>query len=299
MATETIRVFAPAKINLALHVVGRRRDGYHLLDSLVAFAPVGDWLSIGKGTESQEPRLSITGPEAAGLAGAGADAHENLVLRAARLMGASLPLRFALEKHLPVASGIGGGSADAAAALRGIVAYLGAEMPPLNDVLKLGADVPMCLSSAPCRVSGIGERISPLGRVPALPAVLVNPRVPVATPAVFAALQNADNPPMPDLIPHFETGTQMVRWLQNQRNDLQEAAIGAYPAVGKVLDAVSGCQAVGLARMSGSGGTVFGLFSSARDAQGAAQRLRVAHPDWWVKDTVLADQQTAARPRLN
>lgn len=277
-----IRVFAPAKINLALHVTGQRADGYHLLDTLVGFASVGDWLELSEGATG----FSVSGPEAAQVPADG----RNSVLAAAGAFGFTGALH--LEKHLPVASGIGGGSADAAAAVRGIVALTGQEPAGLAArLLALGADVPMCHASTPARVRGIGEEIAPLP-LPALPVVLVNPRVEVSTPAVFKALTEKGNPPLgappapADLLP----------WLAARRNDLEPPAIALVPAIGEVLGALRNCGA-GLARMSGSGATCFGIFTDDSKAGTAARALRARHPGWWVAAARL-DGQDRLAPQL-
>lgn len=268
--------FAPAKINLCLHVTGRRADGYHLLDSLVVFAGVGDRVSATRGAGLS---LQITGPEAAGLS---ADA-DNLILRAARAMGAR-DLAFVLDKRLPVASGIGGGSADAAAALRLIARQTGLPLPDAGTVLGLGADVPVCLAGHPVRMRGVGEDLQPLPPLPPLGCLLVNPRVAVPTPQVFAALQSRDNPPLPDLPPDaLSTAAGFTAWLAaNSRNDLVAPARAIAPILAKVqtmLETLPGCL---LARMSGSGGTHFGLFATAEDAAAAARALSRSHPHWWI-----------------
>ena len=185
MATDAVSEAASAKLNLCLHVTGRRGDGYHLLDSLVVFADVADRVSAAPG---QGLSLRVTGPEGAGLG----SEPDNLVLRAARSMGVT-DAALLLEKHLPVAAGIGGGSADAAAALRALARWTGRPLPSDAEVLRLGADVPVCLSGRPARMTGIGEGLTPLPPLPALWVVLVNPRVAVPTPQVFAALTRRDN----------------------------------------------------------------------------------------------------------
>lgn len=282
MATSPVEAFAPAKLNLCLHVTGRRPDGYHLLDSLVVFASVGDLVSA-----SMAPGLTlrIAGPEAAGLAAE----PDNLVLRAARAMGVDATL--VLEKTLPLASGIGGGSADAAATLRALADLTGKPLPPMADVLRLGADVPVCLAGRPTRMSGIGEILHPMPTLPPMACVLVNPRVPVPTPPVFAALTRRDNPPLPDLpASALASASALAAWLSaHTRNDLAPPARQVAPILADVqaaLEAVPGCL---LARMSGSGGTHFGLFASLAAAEAAAEILRTAHPAWWVTPGRILD----------
>lgn len=274
MATDG---FAPAKINISLHVTGRRPDGYHLLDSLVVFADVGDRLHLRL---ASEPRLSVTGPMSGGVP-TGAD---NLVLRAAALMG--ITAEITLEKHLPAASGIGGGSSDAAACLRAL-----SEMccqPAPSDVSALGADVPVCLVARAARMRGIGEEVLPLDGLPTLDAVLVNPGVPVSTPAIFRRLTQRANPAMPAQLPDWPDAATLIDWLGAQRNDLQDAAIAEAPVVANVLQEIASSQHCALARMSGSGATCFGLYPDAATATRAAQSLSASHPGWWVQATRLS-----------
>lgn len=266
-----LRAFAPAKINLALHVVGQRADGYHLLDSIVVFAGVGDWVTAAP---AERLSLTVTGPQGAGLSG-----NDNLVLRAARCLG--LDAALALEKHLPVASGIGGGSADAAATLRVLSAMSGVALPNAAAVLALGADVPVCLAGVPVRMQGVGEVLTALPALPECYVVLVNPGVGVATPAVFKALPRKDNPAM-SAMPACGSALELAAWLAGQRNDLEAPAIGLAPVIADVkaaLEARPGCL---LARMSGSGATCFGLFASEDLAKAAAEALREDAPAWWV-----------------
>ncbi|SCM73742.1 4-diphosphocytidyl-2-C-methyl-D-erythritol kinase [uncultured Pleomorphomonas sp.] len=276
---------ARAKVNLALHVVGRRPDGYHDLDMLVAFAGAGDTVTL---TPGDADRLVIDGPMAGDLRADG----DNLVLRALRgfreLDGRADPLAIGLVKRLPVASGIGGGSADAAATLRGLCRLYGrstADPAVTALALSLGADVPMCLDGRPARVAGIGERIAPTAGKLALGLLLVNPRVGVATPAVFRALGRRDNPPLPAL-PAFGTPADLAAFLAAEtRNDLEPPAKAIAPAIADVLAALAGLPGVRLARMSGSGATCFGLFDGEADARMAGARLAADHPGWWVEPT--------------
>lgn len=272
-----IEAFAPAKINLTLHVTGRRADGYHLLDSLVAFAGIGDLITVRRAAGLS---LSVTGPKAAGIP-AGAD---NLVLRAARLAGVR-DAAITLQKNLPAAAGIGGGSSDAAATLR---ALRQSHSATVADPLVLGADVPVCLLARSARMRGIGERIEPVAGVPPLPCVLVNPGIALATPAVFAALAQSQGDPMPDP-PGFAGAADCARWLAARRNDLQTPALALAAPVGAALAALSATGAL-LARMSGSGATCFGLYADAPTAERAAGRIAAASPDWWVVATTLAQE---------
>jgi 4-diphosphocytidyl-2-C-methyl-D-erythritol kinase len=274
--------FAPAKINLCLHVTGRRTDGYHLLDSLVVFAGVGDRVAAVAGVGLT---LTVTGPEAAGLA----TDPDNLVLRAARSMGVA-DAALSLVKNLPIASGIGGGSADAAATLRLLARRSGQPLPDAAAVLALGADVPVCLAGHPVRMQGVGELLSPLPALPPMACLLVNPRVPVPTAQVFAGLTSRQNPGLPDLSPTaLRSAADLAAWLENHtRNDLVPPAQSIAPVLASVqaaLDGTSGCL---LARMSGSGGTHFGLFATGAAAITAEHQIRSIHPDWW---TAVADVQ--------
>ena len=266
--------FAPAKINLTLHVTGRRADGYHLLDSLVVFAGVGDRITVAP---SPAIGLTITGPFAAGLP----QGSDNLVLRAARLMDGARGAALKLEKCLPPASGIGGGSSDAAATLRLLSRLWGLALPDRAAAARLGADVPACLEAPrPCRMGGIGEKLSGLPALPPAWLVLVNPGIALATPAVFAALDRCDGAPMPAALPHWPDTAALAAFVQGQRNDLEPAARQIAPAISDVLAALDRQAGCLLARMSGSGATCFGLFASESAARSAARRLD--RPGWWV-----------------
>ncbi|SON54710.1 4-diphosphocytidyl-2-C-methyl-D-erythritol kinase [Hartmannibacter diazotrophicus] len=282
--------FARAKVNLALHVVGQRADGYHLLDSIVAFPAIGDRLSLMEGAGLA---MSVAGPFASQLADL--DPKDNLVLRAAALTlehagldpeGAGLHLR--LEKSLPVASGIGGGSADAAAAIRLVCDHLGIEPDDglRAKALKLGADVPMCLAMRPLRARGIGDDLVPLAHLPDAGILLVNPVVPVATPAIFRRLSEKSNPPI-EASDGWDSYAQMIDMLCLMRNDLEGPAIALAPAIAEVLGALRGFPDCALARMSGSGATCFGLFETAGRAEAAAGDLRRLFPHWWVAAAAL------------
>ncbi|PRX37299.1 4-diphosphocytidyl-2-C-methyl-D-erythritol kinase [Meinhardsimonia xiamenensis] len=270
--SRAIEVFAPAKINLTLHVTGRRADGLHLLDSLVVFLDAGDRLRLESAPSFS---LEVTGPLAAGVP----VGEDNLAMRAARLMGGPA-VAITLEKHLPAAAGIGGGSADAAALLRGLAA-LGGTMPAPEALAALGADLPVCLRSRPARMRGIGERLEAV-ELPEAHFVLVNPGVAVPTAAVFAALESRDNPPMPEQLPRWGDAAELAGWLGRMRNDLEPAASRIAPQIGEALDAITGTRGCLLARMSGSGATCFGLYASAAAAGEAAARLGAERPAWWI-----------------
>lgn len=288
MATDLVTEFAAAKVNLCLHVTGQREDGYHLLDSVVAFAGIGDrLLALPAGVSS----LALEGPFGREVP---ADA-DNLVLRAARAMYPDLPVAFTLEKRLPPSSGIGGGSADAAAAIRAMMRLERADSSPLDmfagvepEALKtLGADVPVCLLSHPARMRGIGERLDLLGGFPGGWIVLVNPRTDVATPAVFAALSRKDNPPLPETLPHWPDITALATWLHDQRNDLEPPALTIAPVIADVLAALRAQPGALIARMSGSGATCFALFAEEAAARAVVMAIRAAHAYWWVESGML------------
>ncbi len=266
--------FAPAKINLTLHVTGRQAEGYHLLDSLVVFCGAGDRVTVeGDAREG----LVVTGPFAEDVP----CGPENLVLRAAATMG-STGLRFHLEKNLPAASGIGGGSSDAAATLRAIARLAGQALPDPARVLELGADVPVCLAARPARMQGVGEVLSTVPPLPEAWLVLVNPRVEVSTASAFRRLEQAKHPPMPRELPSWPDLDALARWLADQRNDLQGAAATLAPPIADALVAISARPGCLLARMSGSGATCFGLFRTASEAEAAATAIAAARPEWWA-----------------
>lgn len=287
MPLRVVEGFAPAKVNLALHVTGRRADGYHLLDSFVVFAAVGDRL---RAEPAEHLTLEVTGPRAAGVPMDGT----NLVLRAAAALGADRGARIVLDKHLPAAAGIGGGSSDAATALRVLAALWELPLPGDDAVLALGADVPVCLAGHAARMRGIGERLDRLPDLPPAWLVLVNPGVSVPTGPVFDGLASRDNPPMPELRP-WPDATALAEWLREARNDLEPPARMVAPAIGDVIDRLAATDGCLLSRMSGSGATCFGLFASPTGASAAARAMRRARPDWWIADAaVMRDQATRA-----
>ena len=297
-AADALRVAAPAKLNLYLHVVGRRPDGYHLLDSLVAFAAIGDELTL---RPSAELSLAIDGPFGRELnAGDG-----NLVLKAVRALsahaGRAPDAAIHLVKRLPVASGIGGGSADAAAALRGLNRLWKLDLPEsalARIGVGVGADVPVCLAGVPSFFGGIGDEIAPAPPLPPAHVVLVNPGAPLATAAVFQCRAQAAT----------ALYSQPARWtevvpsvaalaglLARRSNDLSAAAIGLLPAITDVLTALERQPPCLLARLSGSGATCFGLFAERGEAREAAATIAAAHPSWWVVATML----TSAPPEMS
>ena len=283
MVEPTVQL-APAKVNLALHVTHRREDGYHDLESLVVFADVADELEAKPaGADS----LTVSGPFATGLS----VGETNLVSRAVAAFRARWPdavetkLALHLTKNLPVAAGIGGGSADAAAALR-LMAGLSSRpiaVAELADMAAgLGADVPACLVSTPLVARGVGEVLAPLPEFPACHIVLVNPMIPLATADVFRRLRAHDNYPLPELPSPLTRPAQLGLWLAETRNDLQPPAVKLVPVIGDIVAQLAETQGCMLARMSGSGATVFGLFGSSGQAHQAAQVMRATNPDHWV-----------------
>lgn len=292
-AAEALREPAGAKINLYLHVLGRRDDGYHRLDSLVAFAAIGDSLEAAPAPALS---LSLAGPFADALAGEA----DNLVLRAARRLAAAASVApgaaLRLVKNLPVAAGLGGGSADAAAALRALcrlwrVAPRAAALMAIAR--ELGADVPVCLGQRTAFIAGIGEQIDPAPALPPVGLVLVNPRVALATPSVFAARSGPfSGDGRFDRVPR--DARDLAAMLDKRRNDLTEAAIACAPAMAEVLIALRGSPDCLLARMSGSGATCFGLYADAAAARRAAQWLETRAPGWWIAATRLVDGSQAA-----
>jgi 4-diphosphocytidyl-2-C-methyl-D-erythritol kinase len=283
-----MRSFAPAKLNLYLHITGKQPDGYHLLDSLVAFTGIGDEVILEPAARFD---FAITGPMAGRL-------HEepwetNLVVRAAWQLAAMLDqqpnFKLTLVKNLPVASGIGGGSSDAAAALRLVAAHYGLEPvdPRLTSIAAaLGSDVPCCLTMTSCYFCGTGAVTEPGPVLPTTPVVLVNPNEALPTPAVYKARQGAFSPAA--RLPHAPAdSTELAAMLAARRNDLTEAACSLKPTVRDVLAALAATPDCLLARMSGSGATCFGLYATTAAAQVAARQLVECYPTWWVQASDL------------
>lgn len=280
---------APAKVNLGLRATGRRDDGYHLLDSLVVFAGIGDHVALRPAVDGAErTTLALRGPFADALAGQ--PAADNLAVRAAERFRQAFggpAVDIVLWKHLPVASGIGGGTADAAAILRLLadIAGVARDAPPLTALaLALGADGPMCLAGRTARVSGVGETLGPAPAMPPLPAVLVNPGVPISTPDAFRARTGpfSDAADLADAYPDVAAVAAAVGAFGN---DLTPAAIALAPVIGDVLEALVGSAGALVAGMSGSGATCFALYPDLAAARRAA--LTLARPDWWVQATTL------------
>jgi 4-diphosphocytidyl-2-C-methyl-D-erythritol kinase len=287
---------ARAKVNLTLRVTGRRVDGYHDIESVVAFADCADRLSLTPGSKLG---LQMSGP----LAQACGETGDNLVLKAARLLGGRVPDlkagQFTLEKVLPVAAGIGGGSADAAAALRLLAQLNGLALDDqrlLDVALETGADVPVCLASRACDMTGVGEILLPLS-LPIMPCVMVNPRVPVATRDVFQALGLRNGELLVGASDVFqavawpEPGASVEDWVEvlaAGSNDLEAPATRIEPVIGDVISALSATNGAWLARMSGSGATCFAIYENTAEAQRAAQKIMLDHPGWWVHAGVLS-----------
>jgi 4-diphosphocytidyl-2-C-methyl-D-erythritol kinase len=270
---------APAKVNLYLRLVGKRADGYHLLDSLAVFSEIGDRLSVQAAADLS---LTLSGPFGAALNAE----PDNLVLKAARALATQAGIQpnahMTLDKHLPVASGIGGGSADAAAALRLLCRFWNLTPPPealMQIAASLGADVPVCLAGSPARMGGIGELLEPAPQLPPYGLLLVNPGIAVSTVAVFRARTGGFSAPakLPDC---WTNVADMAAGLSNLGNDLQAPAIALCPEIASVLTAIAATPGCRLAQMSGSGATCFGLFDDTEAAQIAARSL--ARRGWWV-----------------
>lgn len=278
--------FAPAKVNLALHVVGQRDDGYHLLDSLVVFAGVGDQISA---TSARNFTVQVTGAFSTGVP----TDESNLVIRAAKLLARkrNIPIGavIKLTKALPSAAGIGGGSSDGAATLRYLAQLW--KVPPLPaddpDVVALGADFPVCMQAPrPQRMRGIGEHLTPWGPLPSCALILVNPRVEVPTAEVFRQMDSRHNAPLEEP-PATRDFDAFAAWLARQRNDMEPAARAIAPEIDKTLARLSAAQGVQLARMSGSGATCFGLCRDFATARRAAMALQIAEQGWWVAPAAI------------
>ncbi len=272
---------AHAKINLALHLRGRRADGYHLIESLVAFTALGDTVAA---VPSHELTLSVSGHFAENVP----HGPDNLIVRAARLLAARRGAAVSLVKDLPVAAGLGGGSADAAAAMRLLSRLWEVPLPRLSDTAELGADLPVCVNSVAARVEGIGEFVTELPPLPPLSVLLVNPGAMLSTAEVYAAASHPDMPPLPPL-PSFREARELAAWLQLQRNDLEDPALRLCPVVADVLATLRAGSDCLLARMSGSGSTCFGLFTTPAHAAREAERIVASNPSWWVRSTDLIE----------
>jgi 4-diphosphocytidyl-2C-methyl-D-erythritol kinase len=292
LSDGSIVVTAPAKINLALHVTGQREDGYHLLDMIVTFAGVGDVLSLAA---SAQDSFQIEGRFGAGLSSSGEGRDGNLVLKARdrlrQMLGsrgiAAPPVAMTLQKNLPIASGIGGGSADAAATLKGLLALWNAALPEtelMGLALSLGADVPMCLNGWPLRATGIGEQLERLTGMPGLPMVLGNPLKGVSTPDIFRRLTQKINPPVGGLPSAPASKEDWLVFLADQRNDLEPPARALLPEIIELSGLLTATGAR-LVRMSGSGASCFGLYDDYAAAREAEAWLLRERPDWYFVAT--------------
>lgn len=288
MTAAHVAATARAKVNLYLHVVGRRADGYHLLDSLVAFADMGDVL---RARSAPCLGLAVEGPFAPDLA----PEPDNLVLRAARALAATAAIgesggALTLVKNLPVAAGLGGGSADAAAALRILSDLWAVRIDPARLMMLaqgLGADVPVCLAGRAAFIGGVGEKVEPAPALPPAGLVLVNPRVPLATPSVFKARSGAFSMPARFSTLPRDVG-ELAALLRERTNDLTDAAVALVPAIKDVLDVLAASPGCLLSRMSGSGATCFGLYADEAGARKAAAWIAARAPAWWIAPTRLA-----------
>jgi 4-diphosphocytidyl-2-C-methyl-D-erythritol kinase len=286
---KTLSILAPAKINLFLHVTGRRDDGLHLLDSLVAFTDIGDEVKIEPAAEFS---FKVKGPFASSFAVNEHSSHphsDNIVVKAAHalahLAGHKLNVAITLQKNLPLASGIGGGSSDAAACIWGLMKLWSVppQAPYLNDLLlTLGADVPVCFQCQSTRMRGIGEDIALLSQMPECPIVLVNPGVSCSTADIFKSFELSPAP-VADMPERFDDIHMLCEFLKLADNHLYDAAREKLPILSEVIKAQQATKDVLISRMSGSGATCFALYETAQAAQRAADDIAIAHPAWWVK----------------
>jgi 4-diphosphocytidyl-2-C-methyl-D-erythritol kinase len=285
-----VAVLAPAKINLFLHVGEKRRDKYHALESLVVFAEIGDRMVVSPGDNLT---LKLSGPFGAQTP----KGDDNLILKAARALSSAYPdhkgkAAIAVEKNLPVAAGLGGGSADAAAILRALNLFWCLDRPEselLEIAAKLGSDVPACLLSRPCWMEGRGERVRRLPALPQISAMLVNPGVMLSTAEVFGTLNARTGPgAMQPPAKSIQSLWDVVAYLEDAVNDLEAPACRLHPVIDEVLDALNEEPGCVLSQMSGSGATCFGLFDGHQFAVGAAERIAQEHPHWWVRATRIA-----------
>lgn len=282
---------ARAKVNLTLHVLSRRADGYHNIESLAVFPELADLVSAAPSPNGRTD-LTLEG-EFAGELDLLSRPRDNLVLHAAEVLRRAArkrlqPLHFVLTKQIPIAAGLGGGSADAAATLRLLNRYWGVGLKDSELArigLELGADVPMCVASKPVIATGVGERLSPLEGIPDLPLVLVNPRIPLSTASVFSALKSTERSPMLPIQAKFRSVIAFVIWLRQTRNDLSEPAKTVAGHAERAVKALSADPDCMFARMSGSGATAFGIFAKMSNAERAAERIRLKRPNWWVVAT--------------
>jgi len=271
---------AKAKINLCLHVTGQNMEGYHLLDSLVAFANYGDELVF-----HDNEKIEIVSEGKFGKDLSNIKIQKNIIFKTLKSLNLSSGVKIKLQKNLPVSAGIGGGSADAAATLRGIFQQKNIPFPP-DDGLALGADVPVCIKSTTQRMQGIGEKLTDVKVFPKLAAVLVNSGDKVSTPVIFKLLKNKDNQDIGNLPNKKMTFTQTVHYLSELRNDLELPAFELIPNIKNVITLLNNSGS-SLSRMSGSGATCFGLFADFELAKSAANNISTDNPNWWVQPVIL------------
>ena len=275
----SMHVRSPAKVNLALKVLGRQPDGFHRISSLVGFTEFGDEIAVRR---SNGNSLLVHGP----FADAIPHDDENLVLKALGLIAGDHGFIINLVKHIPVAAGLGGGSSNAATAIRLASKLTGAGLPGTEQVSRLGTDIPVCLIGKPAMIGGLGEIVRPLQKSPQLYMLLVNPMVQLSTGLVYQQLGQYSRNPLEDPPSGCDPG-QYIDWLGRQKNDLEKPAMDILPVIGDVLDSIretSGCL---LARMSGSGATCFGLYASSSEADHARKAILSERRGWWSVSTVL------------
>ncbi len=283
MTNRSSQMVAGAKLNLFLHVIGKREDGYHLLESAVAFTDFGDVLAV---QDAQQNECLITGEWSIALSSADAPNSIEKVAEILRVFAPDAPaVRMTLEKNIPVSAGLGGGSVDAAAAMHLLSARWGLQLSPMaveKIALQIGADVPVAYAGTPAMMKGIGEQLNPLPTLPSGGVLLVNPRVEVPTACVFRALSGTWSAPLEVAWPMFRDMREMAAWLKDHtRNDMEAAACELFPVVRDVLANLAALPNASLARMSGSGGTCFALFDTIESAQSAQQLLHAQQPSWW------------------
>ena len=275
---------ASAKVNLCLQIVGQKSNGFHLLDSIVGFTEFGDHLSFKK---SDELELTINGAFSDQIP---AD-KSNLILKAAELLRTLNNIKngahITLTKNLPPSAGLGGGSSDAAAAIRGLSRLWGTDLPEIDDLMKIGSDLPVCINQKTQHMKGFGEVLNVVNAFPNLPILLVNPLKKVSTQTVFRKLENKKNSPLSKYENLFQTKKDWINWLLLQRNDLIEPAVSVEPVISEVLQFISNQISVEKVSMSGSGATCFGVFENNHDCDLAMKKIRRERPEWWSVSTEI------------
>ena len=275
---------ASAKVNLCLQIVGQKSNGFHLLDSIVGFTEFGDHLSFEK---SDKLELTVKGTFSDQIP----IDKSNLILRAAELLRTLNNIKtgahITLTKNLPPSAGLGGGSSDAAAAIRGLSRLWAVNLPEIDDLMKIGSDLPVCINQKTQHMKGFGEVLKVINRFPNLPILLVNPLKKVSTQTVFSMLKNKKNPPLSKYEKLFKTKKDWINWLLLQRNDLMEPAVRVEPVISEVLQLISNQISVEKVSMSGSGATCFGVFENKHDCDLAMKKVRLEQPDWWSVSTEI------------